>query len=111
MKAHRSVAVSTASAADDIPCFAALSLPLVESAAPSIGDAGGACLRTFGTDVGRAAGTMLCAGLGSAPTAGALPAGAVPTPAMGDAAGLLADVRVLLGAAATAAAGAAAVGC
>ena len=108
MKAHRSVAVSTASAADDIPCFAALSLsllPLVESAAPSIGDAGGACLRTFGTDVGRAAGTMLCAGLGSAPTAGALAACA-----MGDAVGLLADV-VLLDAAATAAAGAAAVGC
>ena len=105
MKAHRSVAVSTASAADDIPCFAALSLPLVESAAPSIGDAGGACLRTFGTDVGRAAGTMLCVGLGSAPTAGALAACA-----MGDAVGLLADV-VLLDAAATAAAGAAAVGC
>jgi hypothetical protein len=101
LKAHRSVAVSTASAADDIPCLAALSLPfpLVESAAPSIGDAGGACLRTFGTDVGRAAGTMLCAGLGSAPTAGALTACA-----MGDAVGLLADI-VLLDA------GAAAVGC
>ena len=67
-------------------------------------------MRTFGTDVGRAAGTMLCAGLGSAPTAGALAAGAVPTPAMGDAVGLLADV-VLLDAAAAAAAGAAAVGC